>query len=611
MNSVVLFFVFLLLFIAYITFRSIPSTTNAPPEPPFDPSKQKNKLDCNLLNPKTIQTCDPATNKCSSCICSGDSSLSGCMSCTVVDEKNPYYFDFDQDSCTGDSLTWESGRCKLKNGSYCLPTKMNEIDCNPYTGRKILSLNANGKYEWKCVCVDETRFGGDHCDIIKLCGLNGTTNPKSGTNFGLKNTKNGEYWSGTSLWSPFPDTDSGNTCVCDTSKTSNDKTLTCVNNSCAPGKVNPKDSSKCDDCGQDYVDCVDISGKVDDNGVPYFSGICKIGSCVPDPCHVDGISGNKYDKNTNMCACDESQGYIVAQDSTNSFGQTCKKACQNNGPCGQGDDKRGDCYVYPTVKDNNNLWDIVCINEGSEQQTCKTSSKIVIRNVGSGLYLGVNTDTNTLVLSTDRNIPSNLQNYEFSFTRDCSDQTTKDGQKIEKCDKSVINLYPNENYFVTTGTGMYVDFNGKKIVVEKTNALLITLLKETSNEGKTDKSDGDTDRQFKIYLPSSTGYLGLDAKNTLSVKKLFGGTERCGVLGGDGQINQRICSATSIYSIFNQDKNLLCNGSGRCTCGAKDPFFYPNSDIRVEYNSCESGSVPTCIDLVGRHDGCYCNGSGI
>jgi hypothetical protein len=539
------------------------------------------------------------------------------MSCTVVDEKNPYYFDFDQDSCTGDSLTWESGRCKLKNGSYCLPTKMNEIDCNPYTGRKILSLNANGKYEWKCVCVDETRFGGDHCDIIKLCGLNGTTNPKSGTNFGLKNTKNGEYWTGTSLWSPFPDTDSGNTCVCDTSKTSNDKTLTCVNNSCAPGTVNTKDSSKCN-CPPYFVDCVDISGKVDDNGVPYFSGICKIGSCVPDPCHVDGILGNMYDKNTNMCVCDESQGYIVAQDSSNSFGQTCKKACDGNGPCGN----RGDCYVYPTVKDNNNLWDIVCINEGSEQQTCKTSSKIVIRNVGSGLYLGVNTDTNTLVLSTDRNIPSNLQNYEFSFTRDCSNQTTIDGHKITEkiCDKSIINLYSNENYFVTSGNGMYVDFNGKKIVSEneKTNDLLVTLLKDASasNEGKTDKGDGDTDRQFKIYLLSSSSYLGLDANNTLSIKKLFGGTERCGVcllgrglcLGGDKNIDKTRCYINGETEIYSQDKNLLCNGPGWCGCSSES-ILYPHTNVQVyDGNHCPPQSSANCTDInyTSNKYLCYC-----
>lgn len=612
MNIVVFFFIFLLLFIAYITYKSIPSS-NAPPDVPFVPSKPKNALDCGLLNPKTIQKCDTDLNKCESCICSSDSSLSGCMSCTVVDEKNPYYFDFDQDSCGGDSLTWENGKCKLKNGSYCLPTKMNDIECNPYTGRKILSLNKNGKYEWKCVCVDETRFGGENCNIIKLCGLNGTTNPsrKNGVDIGLKNTKNGQYWSEKSNWSPFPDKDSGNTCVCEEGKISNDNTLTCVNDSCQPGTTNPNDPKSCK-CPPPYIDCLHISQKIDDNGIPYYSGVCKIGSCIPDPCYVDGNPNNKYDKNTNMCVCDESAGYIVAQDSTNSFGQTCKKACANNGPCGEGLDKRGDCYLYQSVYDNNNLWDIVCINEGSEQQNCTTSSKIVIKNVGSGKFLGVD-NTDNLILSSDSNIPSNLEAYEFNFTRDCAGED-------KKCDKSIINLYSNEKYFITTSTGMYVDFNGKKIVVEneKTNALLVTLLK-----------DAAIDRRFKLYLSAYSSYVGLDSKNMLSVKKLFGGTERCGLCllgdvydnvdglcyGSDKYIDKTRCRLSVPVAQgdaqYNQDKNLLCNGSGigRCLCRSKN-VFYPNTDIMVYKNDCQPPSIATCANLGDWHL-CYCDDSGL
>jgi hypothetical protein len=123
--------------------------------------------------------------------------------------------------------------------------------------------------------------------------------------------------------------------------------------------------------------------------------------------------------------------------------------------------------------------------------------------------------------------------------------------------------------------------------------LLVTLLK-----------DAAIDRRFKLYLSAYSSYVGLDTNNMLSVKKLFGGTERCGLLGGDGKIDKSRCNVID-WMIFNQDKNLLCNGSGECSCRPNDPFSKDGP-----FNLCEQGSIPTCFTY-GERNYCYCNGSGL
>ena len=85
--------------------------------------------------------------------------------------SNPYEWITEEDG---------TGLCRLKNGSYCLPTIIQDVYCNPYTSRKILYNSGENGYQWRCVCKYPTSFNQDlgsigDCNKMELCGMMGSS----------------------------------------------------------------------------------------------------------------------------------------------------------------------------------------------------------------------------------------------------------------------------------------------------------------------------------------------------------------------------------------------------------------------------------------------------
>ena len=155
---------------------------------------------------RAIKPCTSNSN-CTACKCSDDSALSGCMTCQVIDNSSKdffknFYVNLTEDQCKPPSdpnftgffpYEWVESEqsCRLKNGSYCLPTVMQDIYCNPFTSRKVLFNLGEQGYQWKCICKDPTRFNQGvnsyaDCNHINLCGMQGSAiNPDPITQRGL------------------------------------------------------------------------------------------------------------------------------------------------------------------------------------------------------------------------------------------------------------------------------------------------------------------------------------------------------------------------------------------------------------------------------------------
>ena len=101
-------------------------------------------IKCGVLSSNTIKKCDDNSSICESCQCTSDPNvIQNCMSCTKVDQNNKYNVDISEDNCK-DPFYWDKtvNKCYLTDGSYCLPEKMIDITCNPYTSDKLLTLNS-------------------------------------------------------------------------------------------------------------------------------------------------------------------------------------------------------------------------------------------------------------------------------------------------------------------------------------------------------------------------------------------------------------------------------------------------------------------------------------
>lgn len=530
-SKIVIFFLALVSIIVILfIYKNLPSNTPLNPQP--QPGPLPGRIDCSV-SPLTLKSCDKDLNICELCTCSGDSSLSGCMHCTIIEQNKPHYIESNQQNCVGEFVTWNSveKKCQIKPRSYCLPTTINDISCNPFTSHKILIRADNGDYQWKCVCVDETQFGGEQCDIIKTCGMNSTSNPDS-FGRGLVNKNNiNDFWNINSVWDPFKD----GKCNCAEGKLSDG--LNCIDNPC--GIYDFKDKITCS-CGGNTINCKTIAFKSDIiPGTSYYTGICKMPSCVPDPCNTDNIADNKLNLNTNTCICDASKGYYPVIDTTLEFGQTCRKICDNS-IC----ENRGDCFVYQDI-DKDTVWNIICVSNSSLPENCSITSSIVLKNGDKFLNRNFNIDKS--IIDTFRFIPDNGE----------SSQGT------------VINLYPNVKYFITTSDGKYLNFIQLKLVDDRKNATSIQLCQD---------DDCKDSQSFKLMIVTTKAFIGLDdtkskLKNDI---KPFKGTARC-----------RNCKNS-----FTQDNNMMCQSVDGGSCSCDNGFIQKITEDKCKS---ESGYHPQCV----------------
>jgi hypothetical protein len=353
-NILIIVFLLVVFYIGY----NLVSTTSKVEDKKINPSIPKMCFgdncmptsDCSILNPATITKCETSEDGkkiCNSCICQANSNLTGCMTCQEsdpdsTDDTKVYKLDIPQESCK-DPLFWDSNdnTCKLSKGSYCLPKEMIDVSCNKYTGRKLLKKGDNG-YEWTCVCKNDTKFSGDSCTDINICSMLGSSaNPNNNKQRGLirKGTTN-DFWQPTSNWDPNLEGE----CKCSRQgEVPDNNRLICARNECMPGSFDDSDDSrKTCICPDGFVDCKDLSIVHDKDLAGIIdTGLCRIPSCVPDPCGGPESDPNigTYNSLTNNCEC--KPPYTLVNDPYSILGVGCKKLCVDNGPCGV----RGTCKM--------------------------------------------------------------------------------------------------------------------------------------------------------------------------------------------------------------------------------------------------------------------------
>lgn len=459
MNSNVLiyiFFIILGLICFYYIYNFTIKTT------PTHHDKPSTTIECGLLNPSTIQQCSLSDNTpCGDCRCNSDASLKmNCMKCQTTD-GNMILGINNKNDCVGNNVEWKNmdsngkvipgGACFLKQGNYCLPNDVPDLECNPVTGRKILINNqAEYSYGWKCVCLNDQAISNNGsnstCDKIYECGMDGSATPVGGRSLVLKGTN--IPWNSKSDVDPF--IGGGCECQCPDYEVSDNSTLSCLPNNCSPGKPVPGSSIDCN-CsltGTRYLNCTTLAQRVDKNFGPYFTGVCSRPSCIPDPCggYPISSSNNYYDTTKNQCICDSDAGYIRTLDNGSVIGETCYQGCYNNDYCGgNGANKRGDCYL--TSIPSNNVWYIVTQSQSQTGSTDPTpfTISLVNSNVNKGLLI----DNGKITLSAS-NVGS-----EFIFEPLCYTST------IEPCPgfSSVYNLFASDQYYIKyKDTNQYLNF---------------------------------------------------------------------------------------------------------------------------------------------------------
>jgi len=477
-------------------------------------------IKCGVLSSNTIKKCDDNSSICESCQCTSDPNVrQNCMSCTKVDQNNKYNVNISEDNCK-DPFQWDKtvNKCYLKDGSYCLPQKMIDITCNPYTSDKLLTLNGN-VYEWKCICKNPFKFDGDTCSNIKVCGLNdGTTNPINPNNPKLsralirKDSSPSDYWNINSTWDPFKDS----ICLCKEHEEYDEKTQSCLPTRCEPGT---QKTDKICDCPTGYISCDKINLS---NGQE--KGICYMPSCVPDPCGVNGKLGN-----SDLCECNEN--YYDLIDPNSVIGHSCQNPCITNNPCGD----RGDCFIWDETNDNI-TWTISCNNN---DQLC------------SGKYL----------FETE-----NGDYLQSDFTL----QKSGPYFNIEGDDGSLITEIKNgESYYIKDSSGNYLDFINKTSSKDKpkdNKSIVINFIEKNQTESKYQLMNINN-----FYI---SGNLSSDGRiNTNSQSWL--GTARCkDCKNGNFQDPQNFCNQTDPGSCACYGKGLGCvapRESNNCKNG-----FTPN-----------------------------------
>ena len=544
MNNSTITYIFLGIILSIITYNIyFDASSNVTP---INPPKPSTTVQCGPFDNNTIKKCDEKQEICKNCRCLGsDPSVEiGCMSCQVVDDDSPYKVNLTINDCVGNFI-WDdqTQSCSIKNGSYCLPVIPSDIQCNKYTGTKILTRKSDGTYKWDCICKNDTYFtnsgtDGGNCSTIRLCGIESGQNPNPNNKRGLINKNDGSFWNSlTSDWDPFPG--SGNSACSCGSQDEFSNGLTCMPNGCSPGKQ--IDSTKCDCSMKGYINCSDIAYRVDPISGNYYTGVCKLPSCIPNPC-LGGrdatTSQNHYDISSNSCVCGD-DGFIPYIDASNSFVQTCKKICDPNdpsiGPCGN----RGTCYVWDQNLDNN-IWTIECERDNSGEQCLNPPSQFIYLNniQGSGL-------------SGDFSLLGPGKSEKFTFEPSCYQD--KNGCNVS----AVSQIFNNDKYYIKNNQGKYMDFKNQVLVDSHSDDITIIATRDSDCKDAT---------QFKLYLPVSNLYISgtLNSSNKVQSLPSFKNTARCknctqGYTQGPQQRCEHTCAASEVDCISDND---CC--SGKC-----------------------------------------------
>ena len=520
----IIVFVFLAVIISIILYYSFTKTDNK-----IDPNPShkcvgdgcKKEIDCGVLSSTTIKTCDPKdlNSICNTCICSGTTNLTGCMVCTEVNDDHPYHVDITKDQCT-DPFFWDNGMCKLKDGHYCLPKVVNDIIC-PSTGRKLLVDTSIG-YDWKCICKNDTQFTGPTCSDIKICGMlgaNADTDNPTPYNRGLVNNK-GVHWTSQSSWDPLTD----GVCTCGPNEIPDNVNHICLPNSCNPGSIGTT-KEDCN-CPPTYINCNSIATVADSNPLlpSYYSGVCKIPSCIPDPCGGQDGNAGHYDIATRQCICND--GYHSFTDPSNVVGQSCQKVCENNGICGNGETMRGTCYYY----DNNNqvkVFTIAC--GGNTTGMCtKNESVIYFTNAKTSSYLNYKPDGDNL------NLYIGSTGGEFIFEIHCDN--TDPNNKCPPDGTNALSFQINVQYYLKIGN-KYVDLVGGTFTTDKSKSLVRFLNKSDPGQMKAPLIN------TQIFIVSTNSYLSVDNNGNIIFPKNYSNSERCkDCINGWTQDSQDLCN---------------------------------------------------------------------
>ena len=511
------------------------------------------QIECGVLSPSTIKKCNPndVNSICNSCTCSGLTNLTGCMVCTEVNNDHPYHVDIVKEQCT-DPFFWDNGMCKLKDGHYCLPKVVNDITC-PSTGRKLLVKTDVG-YDWKCICKNDTQFTGPTCSDIKICGMLGDSNNPSMYGRGLvnKNNKN-DYWSSNSTWDPLID----GICTCGPNEVADNTNHLCLPNSCYPGTSgSSKEDCKCPD---KYISCNSIATVNDANPLlpAYYSGVCKIPSCVPDPCGGQDGNAGHYDIASGQCICNTADNYQLMTDPTNVVGQSCQKVCVNNGICGNGDAMRGTCYYYNNSSDTK-VFTIAC--SGNTTGVCTKNESIIYYQDSNkkNKYINYNISGNNI------NLTVGPTGGEFIFEIYCD--SSDPNNKCPPPGTNALSFQINVTYYLKI-KNQYVDLISGTFTTDKSKSLVRFL-----NTSQTKQKNAAV-ISTQIFIVNSHSYLSVDENDKIVFPKNYSNSERC-----------KDCNSSRGW---NQDSQDLCNSQcvvdgDECHYGAS-PCCNPNSTCKSPY----------------------------
>jgi hypothetical protein len=557
LNLLVILF---LLFSIFLIYRAVSTSaqidkkqTNS--DSPIKCYGDKCKFECGMTDPKTIKECDPKNPICSSCKCDASGKLSGCMECKESDPNDPSkkieISVISSDQCT-DPFIWDdvNKTCILKPGHFCMPPHVSNIDCNPYTGRKLLTLDTNtNTYKWSCVCKDNTMFSGDTCTNINVCGMEGSIDNPDNENtkrgFRRRNTTD-QYWNKNSRWDPMAP--NNGECKCNTNEVADNQRLLCLRNGCFPGTIDESDnqSCNCSNFAGTLVDCNLVSLTYDDNGLAYYNGSCARPSCVPDPCGGPYGKNGKYVKVTDengktiggKCQCNEAEGYYLTPDPDSYTGYTCEKLCENNGPCGN----RGKCHIHTDLTQSFSSFNIRCANNVGGVCQSPYNFYIIYKDAGIEYYLNYLDDTKELKFEkTQRSPPFNFK------IKKCQDTECKT-PKIEQVQKGLIS---DNSYYMMIGM-QYVSFKNQKYDLVGEDRKEESLFKFHSMDG--DKMP-QSNASGNIYIVILNQYLSTNSSSGVPViiyKQRNDKPVYCGDY--DNSTGEYICNAG-----YRQDSNLLCS----------------------------------------------------
>ena len=557
--------ILILVFFIYGIYKLI-GNDNSPhvkPQVCDSPDCKDKTRDCNIMDYKLLSHCVP-NDKDDPCYnCFGD------MTCQVV-KDDTYFINKTMDECIHPYVWNEvSGQCSIPVGSYCLPFMQGSIQCNQFTGRKMLGkVSTHAPYEWLCVCRDDTKFTNNgistsDCDRIRVCDMDGAINPvvKPVDNSRyLVNKLTGELWNAeTSNWNP--NTDGMCYCGIDGVPSAVDS-LSCVGNSCEPGHPTP-DGKKCI-CQPKYIDCASIV-----NRFGYSTGICQAdinsSTCVPDPCYP-----GYYDPNLNNgsggCFCDKEydgtplNGYIDSPSVNSIVGEICVNWCDTSqNPCSD----RGTCsFSSSGGKDDDYIMFVFdYISSGSNSGKWLISSKL---------------DYSFLQISNNNLVLSSSGGYPFIIEAKCA---TNPCPKIDILDSTA-------KYYFKLDGGKYVDINpsGNYMVVDTIDKANPWQFVSNGNV------PGGSTQIGKLFVVGNL-YVSNNKSSSTSSPSLYLGASR---------INYPICN--NCIAPYAQNTGHIC--SDICILNGEDV----NNDN--ECCSCDSVTYEKCTDAGFCVKTIRCSGSG-